>query len=492
MDTKNISIILSIDFTKAGPILQQLYSPDPRGAKPRDPVKMLKAITVMVVEGYTSVTKWVEATRKDEIYSGLIGFKKEEMPGVGTYYDFFDRLVDGEYHKPCSHRVKKSSIEKGLHRRNLKKEKDAKKLEDDGRAKTVKLCEKLINETELPNPDDLQNRLQELLNKLAIEESIKRKLIDPANLETCGDGSCLETGASPHGKPICDCRKNGNYKCSCDRLYTDKTADWGYDSYREIYYFGDKFYQITTSNSRHDLALSISIYPASHTDFTMGMETYDRFIKSSRSLGITITKAVMDAGHDGIGVYEYFDKKGIKPAIALNPRTPSTKERNALSENGIPLCPAGLEMRFCSRDAKRRRQYFNCPVKRPTRRDGKYFFIAHPEECPFKHLCQPDTSMGPVAYVSEKADLRLHPVIRRGSDEYKRLMKLRSGVERSNNMKKDVYKLARTEHRRASIYLIKLYIISIIEHAHAWLMEDLKTNSLDQLSQHFLPLPQAA
>ena len=59
-------------------------------------------------------------------------------------------------------------------------------------------------------------------------------------------------------------------------------------------------------------------------------------------------------------------------------------------------------------------------------------------------------------------------------------------------MKKDVYKLARTEHRRASIYLIKLYIISIIEHAHAWLMEDLKTNSLDQLSQHFLPLPQAA
>jgi len=66
MDTKNISIILSIDFTKAGPILQQLYSPDPRGAKPRDPVKMLKAITVMVVEGYTSVTKWVEATRKDE------------------------------------------------------------------------------------------------------------------------------------------------------------------------------------------------------------------------------------------------------------------------------------------------------------------------------------------------------------------------------------------------------------------------------------------
>jgi hypothetical protein len=43
-------------------------------------------------------------------------------------------------------------------------------------------------------------------------------------------------------------------------------------------------------------------------------------------------------------------------------------------------------------------------------------------------LCQPETIMGPIVYVV----VRLHPVIRRDSADYKRL---RSGVERSNSQR---------------------------------------------------------
>jgi hypothetical protein len=142
-------------------------------------------------------------------------------------------------------------------------------------------------------------------------------------------------------------------------------------------------------------------------------------------------------------------------------------------------------MRFFSRDKKRGRQYYNCPVKRNTHRQDKYMYITHIEECPMGKLCQPKTIMGPIVYVAEKENLRLHPVIRQDSSEYKRIYNLRSGVERSNSQKTIVYKLDHSRHRKPSIHLAKLFLISIIEHAKAWLAEDLKKKSLQELLQRY-------
>lgn len=475
-------MIASIEFEKCRDFLVSLYSPKHRGRPPKDPVKMLKSIFLMMEEGFTSFDKWVIATRTNPGYAEQIGFSLDEMPGVGTYYDFLNRLVDGPYQPSCPHRVKPSSLEKGLHQRNLKAEKDKNKMEEDGRSKTVKLSDELLRTQALPNPTDLQSRLQTILNSLAIEASINRGLLEPENLVVSGDGSCLESGANPRGKPTCDCRKRGIYNCSCDRLYSDKTADWGYDSYRETFFFGHRFYQIIASTSGHDLPLSVSIAPASSTDFTMSLETFDRFLKSVQYLGIKISKCSLDAGHDAIGVYNYFDAQNIFVAIPLNNRGKSEVPKKHLSPNGIPLCPGGLEMRFFARDKKRRRQLFNCPVKRNTHRKGKYLYVSHVDECPLGRLCQENTSLGPVAFVAEKENLRLFPVIRRNSAEFKRLMNLRTGVERSNSVKKVAYKLAENRTRRASITFIRLYIISILEHAKAWELEDLKNQAKKQWS----------
>jgi len=149
-------------------------------------------------------------------------------------------------------------------------------------------------------------------------------------------------------------------------------------------------------------------------------------------------------------------------------------ENKILSGKGIPICPAGLEMRYHHRDGQRRRQYYHCPVKRKTRIHGKLGFVAEPERCPLGVLCQPESQMGSVVYVAESENQRLHPVIRRDSPKYRRLMNLRSGCERSNAVKKTTYGIERFGFRRSSRSLIVLYFIALLEHASAWLSEDKK------------------
>jgi hypothetical protein len=295
-----------------------------------------------------------------------------------------------------------------------------------------------------------------------------------------GDGSALPTGASPNGKPACKCHENGIYKCEHDRYYSDPTANWGYDSYRDCYYFGHTFYQHVVSTNGHDLPMQVSISQASETDFTLSMKSLDRLKKTMREHGLDwkIHNAVYDSGHDAIGIYEYVMESDITPIIALNPRSgtyPSpTGNADKVNENGIPICPAGKLMRRNGFHKARHRIYYACPVKRPSQRNGERIWLPHIDECPNSVLCQPDTKMGPVVYVKTKDDPRLYPPIRRGSPKSKKLMNLRSGCERSNSMKKENYRLGDRPCRSSVHFLVRLYLVSIIEHAKAWLGEDKK------------------
>ena len=121
------------------------------------------------------------------------------------------------------------------------------------------------------------------------------------------------------GKPTCNCRKQGIFSCDHDRFYTDPTANWGYDSYRECYYFGHTFYQHVVSTQGHDLPIHVGIGPASETDFTLSLKSLDRFDKSLRENGLDwrIRYAVYDAGHDALGIYESLLDAEISPIIAL-------------------------------------------------------------------------------------------------------------------------------------------------------------------------------
>ena len=229
----------------------------------------------------------------------------------------------------------------------------------------------------------------------------------------------------------------------------------------------------------HDLPIHLTIGPASESDFTLSLKGLDRLLKTLQEnhMDVSIFAAGYDAGHDGLGNYGYLKQKAIHPVIALNPRKNQrpklTGSAKKLDKMGNPLCKAGIPMK---RHAKLHNDYvtFRCPVKHPTSVDGKHTWIADVDKCPLGALCQPETKMGPVNYVNADLEPRYYTQIPRDSKRFKQIMKLRTGTERSNSAKKTTYKLERRVCRNDSHFLFRLYIISLIEHAKAWMLQDRK------------------
>jgi hypothetical protein len=476
-------ILMGLNLDAAADILQPLYSANPRGRKPYNPIIMLRALLLMALLRYKSLPKFAKDLKAQPRLAKIAGFFDGDIPVAGTFYLFIDRLEDGEYHKPCQHLIPKSKLRKGKHLRNLLSEKEQR--QQDAKAdlalydsRTQKLKDELLANSDNPRPDDLTKRLEDILIRCAIIPSVEKGLIsDTSAMTICGDGSALPTGASSVGKPSCQCRQHGIYDCDHPRYYSDPTATWGYDSYRDCYYFGHTFYQHVVSANGHDLPLHVLISDASETDFTLSMKSLDRLKKALKENGLEwqINHAVYDAGHDATGIYQYLMEDEITPIIALNPRSgvyPSpTGTAEKINDSGIPICPAGKPMRRHYYDKNKKRIYYNCPVKRPTHRDGEHCWVAHVSECPNGALCQLYTKMGPVVYVRTEDDPRLYPQIRRETETFKKLMNLRSCCERSNSQKKETYRLKERPCRNSVHFLIRLYLVSIIEHAKAWLSE---------------------
>jgi hypothetical protein len=479
-------ILFRLDLDGVSEDLKQLYSSNPRGRPPFDPICMLRALLLMTLLQYARIDEFAAELRRQPRLAIIAGFQGFKTPSAGTFYLFIDRLENGPFQPKCPHRLLPAQSRKGSRLRNLKqeradKEKARKKLLSQCDSITRNLKDELLSGQSLPRPNDFQKRLEDLLVKVALIPSAQRGLLGSLNgLIICGDGSALPTGANPYGKPSCNCRRQGVFSCDHDRYYTDQTADWGYDSYRDCYYFGHTFYQHCVSTNGHDLPVHIAIAQASASDFTLSMKSLDRFQKAcaENRLPVKIYAAAYDSGHDARGNYDYLLAKQIKPVIAINPRhgqRPNpTGTAQQLNDEGVPVCIAGLPMRLHSKKSSNHRIYFNCPVKRPTHMDGEHAWNAFLEQCPLGVLCQPHTKMGPVVYVRSDKDPRYYPEIARDSKEYKQIYNLRSGCERSNSAKKVTYKLGLRPCRSSAHFLMRLYLVSIVEHAKAWLAEDKK------------------
>ncbi len=87
---------------------------------------MLRSLILMTMLKVTSITRWVAQTRAVAFYAVLAGFEPDDTPGVGTYYDFMKRIIDGPYRKPSEDRVSRCRFNAGRHLRNIKKEKEKK------------------------------------------------------------------------------------------------------------------------------------------------------------------------------------------------------------------------------------------------------------------------------------------------------------------------------------------------------------------------------
>ena len=87
------------------------YYPKSGKAATRLPSCMLRSYLLSIKLHVTSIAKWCELLKVTPLYAILSGFLVSDTPGVGTFYDFFNRLWQSEnnnYTSQLKHKKQKS------------------------------------------------------------------------------------------------------------------------------------------------------------------------------------------------------------------------------------------------------------------------------------------------------------------------------------------------------------------------------------------------
>ena len=79
-----------LDLSAVDRIMMDKYSV--LGTEPRQPSSMLRSLLLMIKTKTPSITLWVSTLHTSPFYAILSGFEPDDVPGVGTFYDFMRRL----------------------------------------------------------------------------------------------------------------------------------------------------------------------------------------------------------------------------------------------------------------------------------------------------------------------------------------------------------------------------------------------------------------
>ncbi|MEA1960646.1 MAG: transposase [Bacillota bacterium] len=430
-------------------IMKNHYSS--RGPLAHDPADLLRSYLLMLQTGTFSITDWVDNMRRVPLYAILSGFTPGKTPGIGTFYDFFKRLW----------LTKLPNFTPKKKRKRKKPKKDKKKGEKAPTTTTSKVA-KLVACIERSQsrkrllPFD---QIHTLFKQLFVRPSAQKGLLgDTQNLCLAGDGTPLRTSVYPRSKRTCNCRENGIYDCDCLRIYSQPDCDTGWDSYRECFFNGYHLYMFTTSSSKYDLPVYPHLHKASRHDSVSLLLTFEEL--QQRHPDWNVSRVLLDAAHDAMPIYHYFNKHKIVPLIDLNKRNAGNtkyKDDFSISPAGIPICKKGLEMKNNGYDHTRGRRKYRCPLVKK----GVVTCDSPCSESPY----------GRCVYTYTQDNLRLFPTIARDSNEWKNTYKRRTTVERSNKREKVNYMLEAGRHRSTKMWTIRLYGIIICQHMDAWFKE---------------------
>lgn len=455
--------ITSIDLSKTASFMKQRYSPKKTGKRPIDPANLLRSLLLMNKQHITSIDEWVRQLRTMPIYAILSGFTPEETPGVGTFYDFFKRLW-----------LASSAHLTGLNKRRLKKPRKKGKKNEKMAPRNPKITEKLVNrslrEKNIHYAPKAHDLLQKLFQLQFVQPSADKGLLGNIQaLSVIGDGTPVLTGGRAYGKFLCDCRKRGDWKCSCKRQFSDPDANYGWDSYREKYYYGRTLYMISAADSVYNLPLYPRLLRASTHDSVSWICTYRelRHWYADWKLG----EAILDSAHDALPIYTLLEHDDVSSIIDLNLRRSGHVIYNEMNigSDGVPVCPIGRKMRNWGKCSNRHRTKWRCPA------------VIGGWEC--SQPCS-TSAYGRTFYTATSDNPRLFPRLRRDSKEWRARYKLRTGVERCIKRQKIDYKLEASRGRSSRHWNTRVYFIAMCQHADAW-MEEAKKNELPTVS-HWL------
>ncbi len=450
------------DLSSLSSWLKDSYSD--KGPMPRDPASMFRSYLLLLFTKPTlSITQWVDELHRVPLYAIISGFEPGNVPGVGTFYDFFRRLWGPENVNA------KPKLKPKRQKKKKKKPKKGEKETPSSSGIVRKLVDRFLKygskKKECPG-----DQLFDFFQSQFLENSSKLGLLGDLNaLGIAGDGTPIETARLLRNKRTCDCAAQGITKCNHPRLYSQPDCNSGWDSSRAKFFNGYHLYMLSASDSKYDLPLYPRLQPASRHDSVSFVASMIGF--SQRNTLGRIDKVLLDAAHDAEAIYELLESYQIEPFIDLNPRTKknfSAKNDIQVSPEGIPLCPANLEMKLNGYDKSQNRQKWRCPLASRS----------------MKNTCETPCSTakyGRTFHTFNKDSLRMFPKTARSSEKWKRIYNRRTSVERSNKREKVDYHLEIGRHRSTMMWYIRTYSIMMCQHIDAWHSDQNETLSVKEL-----------
>ena len=437
----------NLDLSYTDELMRSRYSVF--GPRPRTPSCMQRSYLLSIDFKVTSLTDWAAQLKINPLYAILSGFEVGDTPGVGTFYDFLNRLWDSDsdnlnpHVRPVKSKEVKKPKQKGAKAESVEKT-------------TVEQLLKTLEQKSFSIDEQPYGSLFRLYQKEFLEQSVKRELITPKSLAVAGDGTPVMTSHRERRKRICDCAEKGITDCKCDRYFSQPDCNIGWDSSRDCFYHGYDLYIIVASDSDSDLPVFPLLNPASKHDSHGFLETYFRM--KSFLPDFHVNKWLLDSAHDAMPYYLYCRKNGISPFIDLNEKRGikvKYKDDFTIGKDGVPVCLAGLKMNHDGTEPSKARIKYRCPLA--SRKNG----------CSCAHPCS-DSKYGRTVHLAMKDNPRLINFPPRDSEAWKKEYDARTSAERSNKREKIDFKLEDGRHRSTKMWYCRLYHILMLQHMDAW------------------------
>ena len=444
-DTRDLYLhFRSLNLSGVDRIMQNFYSA--RGPKPRQPSCMLRSLLLMVATKCPTIPQWVATLHTSPFYALLSGFSPEDLPGIGTFYDFMDRLWLLKTPNFSPH-------VKPRYKNQLKKPKVKGAKADSVEKESVADLITRLSNTSFSVDQEAYGPMFRIFRTCFLDESIRRRLVCPDQLKIAGDGTPVVTAARFRSHHVCDCWKKGIFDCDCDRYFPQPDCDIGWDSSREHWYFGYDLYLLTDADS--GLPLFPALHRASMHDSHGFCEAFFRF----RALASDLKPSVflLDSAHDSMAMYRFCERGHIAPYIDLNlGNTRKTTDYHGVTigPDGIPICPAGLKMKSNGNDMNRQYAKFRCPLNN----NGT---------CTCENPCS-DAKYGRTCSIAMASNIRLYTSPPRQSDEWKLMYNKRTASERVNKQIKLDYKLETCKHHCTKYWYLRVYLIMMLLHLSKW------------------------
>ena len=462
-----------LNLSTAHPILARRYDPD-QGRPARPPEDMLRSCLLMLECHITSVEVWVKRLNEKPLYALMSGFEPDQVPGVGTFYDFQDRVL--QLNEPVL------NLECRPRRRSEQRKKDAALRDKNNLAPHVGILDRQADrlmahpassviygqwQTNLTALPPYQRSLKEVFYTIFVSGSVARGLIDLNDLHVAGDGTHLRTWANAHGHKLCQCdnrNKPHAEHCDCLRRFHDPLASWGWDSYRECYVYGHGLYELTAYSLQHNcqLPLVLNVLDNHRHDsvayFAATHEAVDL-------LGFHLATVSLDKAHDAMALYrlgvEYWHLDSVIPLNERNTGHFHFAPPLRVTEDGIPICLAEQPMLYQGYCAKRMRLKWRCSLA------AKGQPLA---TCPhFAHECS-NSPYGRTVYTYPHENYRLFSRLRRGSPLWELHADRRSCAERSIKRKKLDFGLDHARLAGRQRWFFRVMLAAMCQHLDAWAM----------------------